>query len=479
MLRRIGFGVLFLIVIIVAAAAIAPYFVGRAAEKDFRNQIAYINSRYPQVVVHVDSYHRGFYSSEADLSFAAGEGGNGNTSERVWELFFGGNISTTKIHLRINHGPIPFAAFGGGHVNFMPVLYTASFRGEQASSLSLIGVLKPEVYTVEYFTGATNTTLTVPPGKFATGPAAVTWQGGHFEDELNSTHDRMHYSGEIKQFGFTYQDAKTGGSYGGSLKGFTFSGAKSKAGHDFWVGEDRVSSKGSQFERDGKTVVTLAPSDYRGGTSETPDGQWLSASGHFRQQGGELLGWSWSDLEIQGALNKLDAQGLRQAMDELRAEQRNAGHVSQASSLALIESALPKAIRPETQGSFKLALNAPDGSANVDVSGGFDAPVPASAAAAAGSDAASLLERRADWHMTVDFDRKLVDGFSLKVLGAPSGQSVDRVLEQWQKQGYLRAGSTGRYHSQIVFRAGVLKINGRTLSTGSGTRAAPGSASSG
>ncbi len=479
--RRIGIGIFAVIIIIVAAAAVAPYFVGRAAESNFKAEVAYANARYPNVVVHVDSYHRGFYSSEADLSFAAGEGATGDTAERVWQLLFGSGMSATKIHLRINHGPIPFAAFGDGHVSFMPVLYSADFRGESASSLSLIAVLKPDAYVVQSFTGSTDTTLTIPPGKFNLGPLTTTWQGGRFSDSLNSAHDRMHYSGEIKAFGFRYQDAKTGKNYGGSFKGFDMSGTKSQAGHGFWTGEDRVTSKGAQFDQGNKPTVTLAGSDYRGGTSETPDGKWLSASGQWQQQGGQVLGWSWSSLDIQGSLGKIDAAGLHRAMEELRAAQQRGEKVSESSSLALLYSALPKAIKPETQGNLKLVLDAPDGNVNINLSGGFDAPLPAAAAASAGSSGAALLAQRADWHLTVDFDRKLVDGFSTQILGgAPAAQSVDQTIAQWQKQGYLQADADGgRYHSDIVYRADVLTINGHAVNKGSDeTQAAPSPGSS-
>ncbi|MGH8225430.1 MAG: DUF945 family protein [Gammaproteobacteria bacterium] len=479
--RRIGLGILAIIVIIVAAAAITPYFVGRAAESNFKAQIAYVNARYPNVVVHVDSYHRGFYSSEAELSFAVGAGTTGDTAEHVWQLLFGSDMSVTKIHLRINHGPIPFAAFGDGHVNFMPVLYSADFRGESASSLSLIAILKPDAYVVQTFTGSTDTTLTIPPGKFNLGPLTTTWQGGRFSDSLNSAHDRMHYSGEIKSFGFRYQDAKTNKNYGGSFKGFDMSGTKAQAGHGFWTGEDRITSKGAQFDRDNKPTLTLAGADYRGGTTETSDGQWLGASGQWQQRGGQLLGWNWSSLDLQGALNKLDAAGLHQAMEDLRAAQKRGEKVSESSSLALLYSALPKAIKPETRGNLKLVLNAPDGNLDFNLSGGFDVPLPAAAAASAGSSGAALLAQRADWHLTVDFDRELVDGFSTQVLGgAAAAQSVDQTIAQWQKQGYLQADAGGgRYHSDIVYRAGKVTINGHVVKTGGDeAQSAPSPASS-
>lgn len=478
MMRRIAGGIAVLIIIIIAAAAVAPYFVGRAAEANFRAQVAYANARYPNMVVHVDSYHRGFYRSDAVLSFSAGAGAAGDTAEHIWELMFGSNMTTTKVHMRINQGPIPFAAFGDGHVNFTPVLYTAEFRGEGASSLSLIGVLKPKVYVVQSFAGSTRSTLTVPPGKFGAGALAVTWQGGQATDTLNAARDRVHYSGEIKPIGFQYRDAKTGKSFSGTLKGFLLSGTKSKAAHDFWTGVDQITSRGAQFNQGDKPTLTLAGSDYRAQTEETPDGKWISGSAHLQQQGGQVLGWSWSNLDVQGALSKLDANGLRQAMEKLRAAQGGVGKEQESASLALLSSALPKAIKPETQGRLTLVLNAPDGNANIDLSGGFDAPVSASAAAALNDD--ELLSQRADWHMTLDFDRKLVDGFGLKVLGEPAVQSADQLLEAWTKQGYLQAGSAGRYHSLIVYRAGVLMINGRTVNKAGGTvQPAPGARSGG
>lgn len=184
MKRRIGMGLATIVVVIIVAAAVAPYFVGRAAESNFKARIAYINAHHVGFVVHIDSYRRGFYSSEAKLSFTP-QASMTPRAMQVWSIFLGSR-GTPQFDLRINHGPIAFAAFGSGHVSFVPMLYTAEFQGSKLPPASIAGIFKPDVYVRQYFDGSTNTTLSVPPGRYSLGVFGATWQGAHMTAQLNN-----------------------------------------------------------------------------------------------------------------------------------------------------------------------------------------------------------------------------------------------------------------------------------------------------
>ena len=110
MKRRIGIGLAVIALIIVIAAAAAPYFVGRAAESSFKSYIADINAHHSGVIVQVDSYQRGFYSSEVKLSFTL-QTGVAPRAMRLWAIMLG-RRGKSQFDLRINHGPIAFSAFG-------------------------------------------------------------------------------------------------------------------------------------------------------------------------------------------------------------------------------------------------------------------------------------------------------------------------------------------------------------------------------
>lgn len=171
MWARIGIGVATVIVIVVAAAAVAPYFVGLSAESHFKAQVMRLNSRLNGINfgAHVKSYHRSFYSSEATVSITlAGarsdkEPGKSHASRKGGNNEPGHVLMDMRFH--ISHGPIPFAAFGYGHWNFTPVLYTAEFRGSSSSSVMLGHVFKPDLYIVRHFTDHTHYSLDVPPSR--------------------------------------------------------------------------------------------------------------------------------------------------------------------------------------------------------------------------------------------------------------------------------------------------------------------------
>jgi hypothetical protein len=111
-----------------------------------------------------------------------------------------------------------------------------------------------------------------------------------------------------------------------------------------------------------------------------------------------------------------------------------------------------------------LAFVAPDGRLNIGARVTFDAAVPVAIA----PRPFALLDRVDAW-ATLDFDRKLVDGFSTRVLGSDAVQTVDRVFNQWRQEGYLKTGSDGREHSVLTYRSGVFSINGQVIYSASDT----------
>ncbi len=461
MKRRILVGIAALIALVFAAAAVAPYFVGRAAESSFKARIARINARHPGVTVHVDSYHRGFYSSEAKLSLSP-DSNMPPRALRLWAIFLGSQ-GTPEFDLRINHGPIAFAAFGDGHVSFVPVLYTAEFRGEKLPPMSILGIFKPDVYMRQYFDGAMASTLSVPPGRYSMGVFGATWQGARMDASVNGAEDNVEYSGSVDPIRYQAENPNNGENYSGRIEGFTFSGDKHQSKYDFWTGRSRSTFKGAVFKVDGKEVVRLGDGRGHSELSEDGDGKWLGGTAAFTQRGGTIKGWTFSRFIMHASVAHVDAATLRRFFDRLDTVGDTGG--SRADKDAL-ESALPilgQALAP-AHAMARVALRAPDGRFDITASAAFNAAAPS----ATSPQAFALLDR-VDARARLDFDRKLVDSFSTHVLGGPAAaQSVDRVLDQWEKEGYLKTGSDGREHSVLTYHAGEFSINGQVVVSGAG-----------
>lgn len=461
MKRRILVGIAAAIALVFVAAAVAPYFVGRAAESSFKARIARINARHPGVTVHVDSYHRGFYSSEAKLSLSP-DANMAPRALRLWALFLGSQ-GTPEFDLRINHGPIAFAAFADGHVSFVPVLYTAEFRGDKLPPMSILGIFKPDVYMRQYFDGAIASTLSVPPGRYSMGVFGATWQGALMNANVNGAGDEVHYSGSIDPIEYQARNPDNGKSYSGTIQGFAFSGDKRQSKHDFWTGRSRSIFKGARFKVDGKEAVQLGDGRGHSELREDGDGKWLGGTAAFTQRGGTIKGWKFSRFDMRESIAHVDAAGLRRFFDRLDAA---GGTGDTRADKDALEAALPilgQALAP-AHAVARVALRAPDGRFDITASAAFNAAAPS----ATSPQAFALLDR-VDARATLDFDRKLVDSFSTHVLGgSAAAQSVDHVLDQWEKEGYLKAGSDGLEHSVLTYHAGEFSINGQVVVSGAG-----------
>lgn len=455
MKRRVIATVLTVVVLIIAAALVLPYFVGGAAETNFKAEVARINARHTGFAIQVDSYHRGFYSSEATLSLAPRTSLTPQAM-RIWALLLGSR-QTPEFKVRINHGPIALGAFGQGHVNFMPVLYTVEFRGDKLPPASLLGIFKPQLYSTAYFTGARSTTVTVPPGRYSMGVFGITWQGMHFQGDADNALTHWHYSADVAPIHYQAEDVRNGNNYSGEIKGFTFSGKRHQGPHKFWLGSGRSAFQGAEFKRNGKRIALLKPGHGRSSTSASDHGRFLDSKAEFTMNGGEIKGWPFSQSRMSVVLAHINAAALRSATGQIRANETG------AASSAKLDGMIAAMLKgfDGAQGKVTLLLKSQDGQFRVHATASETGAAPAAATAMPASDV--MLKRlvaRAD----LDFDRKIVDSFASQVLGGSRAQQmVDRVMGEWVKEGLLEAGKKGQYHSRIEYRAGTVKVNGKVI----------------
>lgn len=456
MKRRIVTGILAVIVLIVAAALVVPYFVGRTAETSFKARVAEYDAHHPDVLLHVDSYHRGFYSSEATVSLQPQASMN-QRQVRIWSIMLGSQ-GTPEIKLKINHGPIALAAFGSGHVSFMPVLYTVEFQGENLPPMSVLGIFKPEVYSVRYLNGSSATSMTVAPGRYSMGVFGLHWQGMHAELHANADNSAVAYHAVIEPVNYQARGLKNGETYSGKLDGFVFSGDRHRGAHDFWTGKGRTTFRGAEFEVDGQQVGMLKSGVEHSSVDLSNDGQWVGDSAELDQKGGTVKGWPLSSLTFRESVTKVDAAAMRRMLDRL-------DEIDQAGETGLdrFDSLLPLVVQTfdKTRANADLAVKAPDGRFHVNLDASLDAQVPS---AASGADPTETFVDRLNVEAKVDFDRKMLEDLGGKVASGNGGaQVVGQVLDSWSQEGLINKGTDGREHSDIVFRNGQLTINGHVL----------------
>ncbi|HEX5313626.1 MAG TPA: DUF945 family protein [Gammaproteobacteria bacterium] len=455
MIRRIFASVGILIALLIIAVVVLPYFVGLRAEQGFEYQVRRFNASHAIFRLRVDAYHRGFYSSDADVTLR----GTTKQSSRFFGALFGTGAKA-QFHIRINHGPIPFAAFGAEHVNFLPVLYTAEFRGRNLPPLSFLGALKPDVYLVQYFGGATRAHIAVPSGRFGLGAAGARWDGGEATIRVDSAHDRSEYRGTIAPIEFQYMDTSLGVTYDTQVQPIEFSGTRSKAKHDLWVGTGSASFAGLSVSSEDGELVRLAGAKTSSAIRESADGRWIGGHVRLDQDGGVIRGWRFSRFSVEGSVLRLDAAALDRGLRALRQQStRVAKQLTASRARVVAGNALAPAITTATRAEVAATLAAASGSAKFAAHLGFTR----ASATSVGIPGASL-RRLAVGEGSLDFDRKLANDFATKVLGPAFAMLIEQSLQGLVRQGYLTVNAAGACHALLGYRAGVLTVNGRSVS---------------
>lgn len=461
MLRKLGVSVAILVAIGVVLALVSPYFVGRRAESEFKNQLALYDARQPGVRLQLESYQRGFYSSEATLALVPGIG-MPPESVRVWAFLLGSGPTAPEIHLHVYHGPIPFAAFTSHPVNLTPVLGAVEFRGADLPSGAFLGALKLDVYAVRYFNGRSFASFSVPPGTFNLGMLSTHWQGGSAGLAINSGNEHFVYNGAFGPTQLSFENPRSATVYNATLQDMMFSGDRTRITNALWIGHSQGSWGGFDIRANGMLIAQVGTWQWTGQSNVSADHKWLETSLDSQQHGGSIRSWHWSELTTHSAFQNLDVNGFDQFIQQARHMQPAPNVEAQRDALAQLWSALAVVVKPQTHGDFRIAVTAPDGRFTAHAGLQFDAAV----ADAAGVYTDATLSKAVDCEADIGFSSKLVNGFATQVMGQDAAQKIMQTLQDWLSQGLLQASAGGGYHAHIVWRAGQLKVNGQTPNLG-------------
>ena len=460
MLRKFGIGIAVIAAIAVLTAAVLPYFIGRRAESEFKAQLALFNARQPGVQLQLQSYRRGFYSSEATLAVTPGVG-MPPQSVQAWALLLGSGPATPEIHVHIYHGPIPFAAFASHPVDLTPVLGTLEFRGADLPGGSFLGTLKLDVYAVRYFNGHTLARIRVPPGVFNLGMMSTRWQGGELHLWISRGDDRLGFNGSFGPTRLSLENPRSATVYNSTLQDLQFAGERTRVADSVWIGHSQGRWGGLDIQANGALLAHLGSWRWQDRSTVSADHKWFSASLDSAQRGGSIRGWRWSDLTTHAALQHLDVRGLDLLLQQARRMPPAASLEAQQSSLVQLLAALAGAVNPQTDGDLRIALTAADGRFTTDAHLQFDAAAANAQGAYTGPALKQALEMQAD----IDFSGKLVSGFAVQVMGQDAAQEITQTLQDWLNRGLLQARAGGVYHAHVEWRGGRLTVNGQAPNT--------------
>lgn len=445
MLRKSLIAIAALVALVIAAALVAPYFIGGRAEMTFRANIAAFDARHTGLKLTIVGYRRGFYRSEATLA-ASTTGYGGAARARLLRLFLGSG-GNPKLHVEINHGPIAIGAFTT-HFSLTPVLYTADFRAANLPALSVLGAFKPEFYDVAWLTGGDRLTVDVPPGRSGFGVFGAQWRGGHMVINTNTARDRMRSSGHMEAITFEGMDPQRGTTVHGRLEPASWSARSRRSPYGYWTGSGSGQAQGLTISSGGMRLATIGPVSVHAESGITYDGKQLYWRLDVKQRGGVLRGWHWHALDSLVAVHGLDAAGLGHALRQLRGMQASGPSRARGEMLQI----LGESVTAQTRGLLRVSLDAPAGTA------GAGAGVYFAAAPAPGSAVGPLA--RAHGLLRVSFPRGLVLDFAGKVFGPEAQEHIRNELATLLQIGYLQTGADGRYFAAIAWGPQGATVNG-------------------
>lgn len=439
----VAFGAL--IVLAVAAALVAPYFVGVRAESAFRADVADLNARNTEFQLAVTEYRRGFYSSQATVQVRARTA----AQDRFVQLLLGSS-GTPEIHVHIDHGPIAIAALSR-HFNLAPVLFRARVTTGNLPPLSLLGALKPVIRAEAWLTGGDRISAYVPPGQLGVGVAGAKWHGAHATVDVDSTRTRMRYAVRIEPVDFEAMDPDSGRTVRGTLQPISWSGRRHRAVHGLWIGRGEVHARGLTVTNGGEPLARIAAGRGTVSSDESGDGRWLDWRVDGTQTGGVLRGWKWSHLEFEASAEKLDAAGVAAVMHRL-----DAGAAAATSNpSAFFPAVAASAVTAQTNATLHLRLVADEGEARADGTLEFAATAAAPAAASPLGNTRGRLE--------VSFPTALVPDFAGTVMSAEARAEAEQHLAVLVRTGYLDVAPGGLYTATVAWTPHALTVNGHPL----------------
>jgi uncharacterized protein YdgA (DUF945 family) len=442
------------VVILVLLYPVAAWVTGRVIESRSSVALAQMTDKAPYITVTAVKYHRGWYTSEQDLTISlfatemAGlaplMGGNGQA------LAMGVPIT---LHSVIHHGPIcGWSCFALAHVDTHLVL-----SNEAKAAVTLIyGSAEPlTIGTRLGFLGGGTTILTSPALNQTAVPSGGKLSSDGFRIKVDYTRHREAYRVDA-----TLPHLLLDGPDGKRLeiKSVAFKSNGNRALGDLYVGDfdfgiDTISYAGPE----GSAPFLL--SDFKYGAKSTVDGGFMSIAVQFDTGAIGASGVKLKDAHFDLSFKHLDMATLAVLTDKLRAlykqQASDPTKYSQAMSALLKEQALPLLLKQPELSLDRIGLDTASG--QVLLTGTLRIPGVTNEDLASDAGTTALMQK-----LVGDFEFMLDDS-ALNEL--PGAAGVLPQLENMAQQGYF-THENGHWHTSIHTAGTQSTFNGKAFQPG-------------
>jgi uncharacterized protein YdgA (DUF945 family) len=447
--KQVNKRLLVTVVILVLLYPVMAWVTGRVIESRTSAALAELTDKAPYLTVTEVKYHRGWYTSEQDLTLSlfatqmAGlaplMGGNGQV------LAKGVPIS---LHSVIHHGPIcGWSCFALARVNSHLVL-----SNEAKAAITLIyGSAEPLTITARMgFLGGGTTIFSSPAlnGTALPGGAKLSSDGFKIRVDYTRHHDAYKIDGSLPH---VLVDGPDGKRF--EIRSVAFKGNSTRAlgelyASDFDFGIDSISYSGAQ----GSSPFLLSDFKYVG--KSTIDGGFMSIALQLDSGAIGAAEVKLKDAKFDLSFKHLDMAALAALTDKLRAlykqQASDPAKYSQNMAAVLKEQGLPLLLKQPVLSLDRIGLDTMSG--QVLLTGTLSIPGVTAADLASDAGIAALKQK-----LVGDFEVSLDDS-ALNEL--PGTSSILPQLENMAQHGYF-THENGRWHATIHSANGQNSFNGK------------------
>lgn len=240
-----------LLVILALVILISPGIVGRLAEKNIEEGIAWTDQDSPGVTIATDSFKRGWFTSEGRYRVVF-EGGQFKDASEIFAAATGSDtFPTLIIDTRVDHGLLPVTSLSRNQGSLAPGLAStvSTFqldRGDGGEIIEIPGAL----YSNVGLAGSSDARLLLDPAAFNLYGAVIEWQGTDLNVQIDPVARRRSVEGVVKSVSLAAEGINAG------IESFTVDADQSATPYGFRLGSADITLADLEF-RGGDTTVSV------------------------------------------------------------------------------------------------------------------------------------------------------------------------------------------------------------------------------
>jgi len=190
--------IVFFLVVLAVVVLVSPGIVGRMAEKNLEEHIAWAESKSGGIEFLTESFDRGWFTSEGHHRLVLSGGSLREVVESYLQETANDKLPSLIIDTRLDHGLVPIGSLGREFGSLMPVLASTVSTFQIDPGNGELVPLPGSLYSNVSLTGATDSHYLLETGNFQNEELRIEWGGADVALHTNSSAGSFVVEGRIE-----------------------------------------------------------------------------------------------------------------------------------------------------------------------------------------------------------------------------------------------------------------------------------------